>query len=85
MTEFDPEKDRLNIAKHGISLAQASDLEHITSVPDPRFEEARFRAYGLIDGEYYCLVYTLRSGRLRAISLRRAHKKEINRHVETED
>lgn len=85
MIEFDPEKDRLNVAKHGISLAMALDLEHITSVPDPRFEETRFRAYGLIDGEYYCLAYTLRSGRLRAISLRRAHKKEIIRHVETED
>jgi len=27
MIEFDPEKDRQNIAKHGISLARASELE----------------------------------------------------------
>jgi uncharacterized DUF497 family protein len=42
MIEFDPEKDRLNIAKHGISLAMALDLEHITSVPDPRFKKRGF-------------------------------------------
>ena len=43
--------------------------------------EDRFRAWGLIDGEYYCLVFATRDERVRAISLRRAHDKEIKRHV----
>jgi uncharacterized DUF497 family protein len=85
MIEFDPDKDRQNIAKHGISLARASDMEVIVSVQDDRFDEPRFRTYGLIDGVLYCLAYTMRSGALRAISLRRSRKKELVRYVEAED
>jgi len=77
--EFDPAKDALNIAKHGVSLARATDLEVLARIADHRFEEPRLRAYGLIDGEAYCLAYTLRGGVVRAISLRRAHAKEMRR------
>ncbi len=79
--EFDAAKDEANQAKHGISLARASDLEVLARVEDPRFTEPRLRAYGLIDGGAYCLAYTLRMGVVRAISLRRAHAKEMRHHV----
>jgi uncharacterized protein len=79
--EFDPAKDAANLAKHGISLARAADLEVVARVVDGRYAERRLRAYGLIDGETYCLAYTLRHGVVRAISLRRAHLKELRRHV----
>lgn len=79
--DFDPEKDAANIAKHGISLARADELEVFVSVADARFEEQRFRAYGFLDGLPYCLAFTLRSGRTRAISLRRARLKEFRRYV----
>ncbi len=85
MIEFDPEKDRLNMDKHGISLARAEDIEILVNIRDIRFDEARFRAYGLIDGELYCLAYTMRAQRIRAISLRRSRRKEFLRYVETED
>ena len=85
MIEFDPTKDRQNIAKHGLSLARAIDMEVIVSVRDDRFEEPRFRTYGLIDGVLYCLAYTMRSEALRAISLRRSRRKELFRYVEAED
>jgi uncharacterized DUF497 family protein len=85
MIEFDPTKDRQNIAKHGLSLARAIDMEVIVSVRDDRFEEPRFRTYGLIDGVLYCLAYTMRSEALRAISLRRSRRKELVRYVEAED
>jgi uncharacterized DUF497 family protein len=49
-------------------------------VADARFSEPRFRAYGLIDGVAYCLAYTIRGGAVRAISLRRAHRKEMEQH-----
>ena len=82
--EFDAGKDEANISKHGVSLAMAADLEILAYVEDDRFEERRFRAYGLIGDERYCLAFTLRNGRVRAISLRRAHGKEFTRHVQND-
>jgi uncharacterized DUF497 family protein len=81
---FDPGKDRANVEKHRISLARAADLAIEAVVPDDRYAygEARFRAYGQIDGVDHCRVYVLREGRIRAISLRRAHAREMRRHVQ---
>ena len=85
--EFDPAKDATNIEKHGISLARASDLELLAVKQDERFEygEMRFRAWGLLDGQAYCFAFTTRYGRVRAISLRRAHEKEMKRHAAQSD
>ena len=75
--EFDPAKDAVNIAKHGISLARATDLEIMAFVNDHgRFDEPRYRIYGYIDGKAHCLAAVDRNGRVRAISLLRAHAKE---------
>lgn len=79
--EFDPAKDAANIEKHGISLSWAADLEQAIVVEDDRFAERRFRIYGLIDGLNYCAAVTLRGSVVRVISLRRAHAKEMKRHV----
>lgn len=79
--QFDPDKDVLNIARHGVSLSLAGEMDVRVRLLDERFEhERRFRAYGYIDGAAYCLAYTLRDGDVRAISLRRAHLKEMRRH-----
>src|SRR5437764_5190956 len=71
MIEFDDAKDR---AKHGISLARAADMELDLVIIDDRedYGELRYRAFGFIDGNAHCLAFMLRSGRVRAISLRRA-------------
>ncbi|WP_374534651.1 hypothetical protein [Phenylobacterium sp.] len=61
MIEFDPAKDEANRAKHGVSLARATDLEIEARVANSRFEEPRDRAYGLIDGVPHCLP--MRSGK----------------------
>ncbi|WP_339873663.1 BrnT family toxin [uncultured Brevundimonas sp.] len=80
---FDPAKDAANIAKHGVSLALAGELEVLAVVEDDRrdYGEVRKRAFGVIDGVFFSLAYTLRDGQVRAISLRRAHQKEIDRYV----
>ena len=80
---FDPAKDTVNIEKHWISLSRANDFELIAVFDDDRrdYGELRRRAYGLIDGKTYYLAYAVRDGRIRAISLRRAHAKEFRRHV----
>lgn len=81
--EFDPAKDEANIAKHGISLATAADLEIRAFVRDGRrdYAEERFNAFGLLDGQTYCLTFVVRAAKIRAISLRRARAKEYLRHV----
>ncbi len=80
--EFDPIKDEANIAKHGVSLARATELDVLVFVDDgARFDELRYRLYGLLDGKPYCLAAVTRNGRVRAISLRAAHAKEMRRHV----
>ena len=84
--EFDPDKDAINRAKHGLSLAEAAkiDLETAAVIPDDRYAygEARFRAYGRIDGRLHMLAFTMRGNVLRAISLRKANATEVRRYDE---
>ena len=83
MADFDPAEDAVNVAKHGISLARWIDLEIRAIVRSEPFDhgDPRYRAYGYIDGVSYCMVFTIRGERYRPISLRRAHSKEMRRHV----
>lgn len=81
---FDEAKDAANLAKHGLSLAEAEQFElaDATVEPDRRrdYGEERFRAFGRVDGEGRCLVFALRSEEVRVISYRRAHEKEMRRY-----
>lgn len=81
---FDPAKDAANIASHGLSLADAVSfaMADAVVVADDRHDygETRFRAFGRVDGEARCLVFTYRDGTIRAISYRRAHEKEMRRY-----
>ncbi|WP_322965649.1 BrnT family toxin [Sphingomonas fuzhouensis] len=82
--EFDPAKDEANVAKHGLSLADAVefDLTAAVVVADDRHDygEARYRAFGRVDGEARCLVFAVRGLVVRIISYRRAHEKEMRRY-----
>ena len=79
--EFDPTKDAANFEKHGVSLARAADLIPLAFVLDDRFEELRYRVYGLLDEVPHCLAFTDRGDKVRVISLRRVHAKEMRRYV----
>jgi uncharacterized DUF497 family protein len=80
--EFDASKDAANLAKHGVSLMRAADLDVVFAYFDQRkdYGEARVLAYGYIDGLPHVLCYVDRGASMRAISLRRAHEKEFSRH-----
>jgi uncharacterized DUF497 family protein len=82
--EFDPAKDRINLEKHGISLAAAADidLDSAIIIEDRRFDygESRFLAYALITGRLHVLWFTTRGTVLRAIGLRRANRRERKRY-----
>ncbi len=83
MVDFDPAKEAVNRAKHGVSLARWIELDIKTTLVDDRHDygEIRYRAYGYIDGVAYCLTFTDRNGRVRRISLRRTHVKEMRRYA----
>jgi uncharacterized DUF497 family protein len=81
--EFDPAKDALNLAKHGLSLADFAgfDADPVVTV-DGRIDygEARYRAFGRISGAGHCLVFTMRGEAMRIIGFRRAREKEMRRY-----
>lgn len=84
---FDPAKDQVNRAKHGVSLALAEVLfvgPH-QSLADDRFDynEAREVAFGLINDRLFVCVYADRKAERRVISLRKATKREVKRYGET--
>ena len=78
--EFDPDKNRQNIETRGRSFELVERFEWETALvgrDDRRdYGETRFWALGAIDGLIYSLVFTMRPGRLRVISLRRASRRE---------
>jgi uncharacterized DUF497 family protein len=83
---FDPAKDLVNRAKHGVSLALAEVLfagPHL-SVADDRFDygEVRQIAFGLIHDRLFVCVYADREAERRVISLRKANKREVSRYGE---
>jgi uncharacterized DUF497 family protein len=84
---FDRAKDAINRAKHGISLALAEILfaEAHAVITDDRFDygEVRQIAFGQIGGRHFVCVYVDRATERRVISLRKANKREVKRHGQT--
>ena len=80
----DPNKSRANFIKHGIVLefAQYLDCAKGELWPDERQNYNEIRMSGLVplNGRLYFLVYVLRNGSTRCISLRKANKREAKRY-----
>ena len=70
---FDPAKDAANIAKHGVSLALASDLEwgDLLAQPDTRrdYGELRMIGYAPLGDRVFCVVFTDRGEQRAAASV----------------
>lgn len=83
---FDPNKDGINQAKHGISLSCALNLEWESALlwPDNRrdYGEMRQCALAYIGQRLYHVSFVKRHGALRIISLRKANKREVRRYAE---
>ncbi len=81
--EFDPEKDRINRAKHGLSLKDAEGFDWNTAiVVEDRSEDygdQRFQALGFIGLNLCMAAFTLRGDNVLMISLRRATRAEWRR------
>lgn len=83
---FDPAKDAINRAKHGLSLAEAEQGDWTAAfiaLDDRRdYGELRWYAYLPIDGRVHVVVYTERDDVTRIISLRRANPREVAKYDE---
>lgn len=84
--EYDSGKDAANVAKHGVSLAEATELDWDTllAMEDRRrdYGECRMIGYALQGERLYCVVFTDRGTVRRIISLRKAKNREIMRYVQ---
>lgn len=84
--DFDLDKDKLNLAKHGLSLAFAAELawdEALVWV-DERFGYDELRMIALVPAgdRLYYVAFVDRGKTRRVISLRFAERREVKHYVE---
>lgn len=83
---FDPVKDRLNIAAHGMSLAAAADLEwdllRVNEDTREAYGEQRWLGFAPIGQRIYCVVFTEKNDCYRIISLREATNREKRTYID---
>lgn len=83
---LDPDKDKLNLAKHGLSLSFAEKLiwEEAYVWVDPRYAYDELRLIGLVpEGNTLYFVAFVDLGDVRrTISLRLAERREVKKYVE---
>ena len=83
---YDLNKDAINRAKHGVSLADAEYIDWLSALErlDDRedYGEVRYRAFGFIGNRLHCVVYVDRDDGRRIISLRKANGREVKDYVE---
>ena len=78
--EFDPAKSAANREKHGIDFAEAQDLWDVWGYEKElpfAIEPRRMRTAPWKD-RFWTTIYTLRSEKIRLISVRRARKEEMD-------
>ncbi len=85
--EWDPEKARINLAKHGVPFELASFVfsdEFRTEEIDDFvvYGEERWKAVGQAKGQFYAVIYTQRGDFTRIISARRATRYEQQNYLQ---
>ena len=87
LIDFDPVKDDINRAKHGLSLALAKELDWDSALVwvDQRREygELRMIALAPATGVLYYVAFVDRGAVRRVISLRRANRREVKHYVQS--
>jgi uncharacterized DUF497 family protein len=78
--EFDENKSRANLEKHGVDFVDAQKLwddPDLLEIPVKTEDEPRFLIIGVITGKHWSGVITYRGARIRIISVRRSRKEEV--------
>jgi uncharacterized DUF497 family protein len=82
--EWDEEKRRANIRKHGLDFADVKhlDWDDATYIEDTRYPypEPRFWAFALWKHRLHLVAFCRRGAKVRIISFRKASRKEVKRH-----
>jgi uncharacterized DUF497 family protein len=84
--EWDENKRRYNLDKHGIDFMDAIEIFHDLNrmeFENTRKEETRFQTIGMVNDIVLFLVYTIRGRKKRIISVRRASKNERKAYDQT--
>ncbi|MCC1498316.1 BrnT family toxin [Alcanivorax sp. 1008] len=78
--EYDEQKSRSNLDKHGIDFEAAQALWNDPNLLEVRArseDEERYLLIGRIGNQHWSAVVTYRDGRIRLISVRRARNTEV--------
>jgi len=82
--EWDEDKRRANLQKHGLDFADAKHLnwDNATYIEDTRFPypEPRFWAFALWRRRLHLVAFCRRGAKVRIISFRKANGKEVRRY-----
>ena len=83
--EWDEAKAEINELKHGFSFDNAILVffaDDFFWVPDKRYayDEDRFTGYGSVLGRVHVVIFTIRDGKTRLISARKANAREVKNH-----
>lgn len=73
--EFDQDKSRSNLEKHGIDFHAAQDLwndSDLVEIPAKTIDEPRSLVIAMLDGKHWSGVITYRGSTIRIISVRRS-------------
>ena len=82
--EWDDAKRASNLVKHGVDFADVARFDFAGAVAEieERRGEVRYVATGYIDDRIHKLVYVMRGGSIRVISLRKANNRERSAYHE---
>jgi uncharacterized DUF497 family protein len=82
--EWNEIKRKTNLSKHGVDFAAVESFvwEEALVIQDNRkdYGEERFLAFGPIGDRLHCLAFSVRGENIRIISLRKAKRREVERH-----
>ena len=77
--EWDEDKSLANLEKHGIDFLNARQLfdgRPLYNSFNERWEEVRLVSTGRLEENFYTVIWTLRDGKVRIISCRKARNGE---------
>ncbi len=85
--EWDINKAKVNLDKHGIDFADAARIfldsyRLETALPYDLYRESRYKTTGIVDNRILVVIYTLRGNKIRIISARKAEKYERKQYQE---
>jgi uncharacterized DUF497 family protein len=82
--DWDEAKNAANVRKHGVGFELVREFDWSVAIlrEDLRYDygETRMMAYSWIGGLAYAVAFVVRGDRVRIISMRRMHRREIRRH-----